>query len=118
MISVLQPREFGFGLKISEEQLKEVNKCREGKHYMDEEAAKSKQGSASKGALTRSPFVVEFNNGTQEQSYWDYEHMVLQLEDFVDCLKVLLPEYDSLFLFDHSCGHDRQREDRLNGKEC
>jgi hypothetical protein len=101
-------------LKISEEQLKEVNKYREGKHYMDEEAAKSKRGSASKGALTRSPFVVEFHYGAQEQGNWNYEHMVLQLEDCVDCLKVLLPEYDYLFLFDHSYGHDRQREDGLN----
>jgi hypothetical protein len=114
MISALQSCEFGFGLKISEEQLKEVSKYREGKHYMDKEAPKSKRGSTSKGALTRSPFVVEFNYGTQEQGYWNYEHMVLQLEDCVDCLKVLLPEYDYLFLFDHSCGHNRQRENGLN----
>ncbi len=26
---------------------------------------------------------------------------------------MLLPEYDYLFLFDHSCGHDRKREDGL-----
>ncbi|KAI2490891.1 hypothetical protein MHU86_23687 [Fragilaria crotonensis] len=41
--------------------------------------------------------------------------MVLQLEDCVDVLNVKYPqEYDFLFLFDHSCGHDRQREDGLN----
>ena len=40
--------------------------------------------------------------------------MVLQLDDCVDCLKCLHPEFDYLFLFDHSCGHDRQREDGLN----
>ena len=40
--------------------------------------------------------------------------MVLQLEDCVDCLKVLYPEIDFLFMLDHSCGHDRQREDGLN----
>ncbi len=43
-----------------------------------------------------------------------YEHMVLQLEDCVDCLKVLYPQHDFLFLLDHSCGHDRQRVDGLN----
>jgi hypothetical protein len=43
-----------------------------------------------------------------------YEHMVLQLEDCVDCLKVLYPEIDFLFMLDQSCGHDRQREDGLN----
>jgi hypothetical protein len=40
--------------------------------------------------------------------------MVLQLEDCMDCLKVLFPQCQYLFLFDHSCGHDRQREDGLN----
>ena len=40
--------------------------------------------------------------------------MVLQLEDCIDCLKLLYPHYDYLFLFDHSCGHDRQREDGLS----
>ena len=40
--------------------------------------------------------------------------MVLQLEDCVDILNVKYPQYDFLFLFDHSCGHDWQREDGLN----
>mmetsp|Transcript_8912 Transcript_8912/g.25093 ORF Transcript_8912/g.25093 Transcript_8912/m.25093 type:complete len:228 (-) Transcript_8912:166-849(-) len=42
--------------------------------------------------------------------------MVLQVEDCVDCLKVLFPEYDFLFLFDHSCGHDKGQTDGLNAK--
>jgi hypothetical protein len=40
--------------------------------------------------------------------------MVPQLEDCMDSLKVLAPQFDYLFLFDHSCGHDKQREDGLN----
>jgi len=40
--------------------------------------------------------------------------MVLQLEDCVKVLKVMYPQYNFLFLFDHSCGHDRQRDDGLN----
>ncbi len=40
--------------------------------------------------------------------------MVLKLEDCIDCVTMLHPEFDYLFLFDHSCGHDRQREDGLN----
>jgi hypothetical protein len=40
--------------------------------------------------------------------------MVLQLKDCVDALKVLYPQYQFLFLFDHSCGHNRQKEDGLN----
>ena len=45
--------------------------------------------------------------------------MVLHLEDCVDCVdcvKVLVPQFDYLFLFDHSCGHDKHREDGLNIK--
>ena len=40
--------------------------------------------------------------------------MVVQLEDCVDVLNVKYPQYDLVFLFAHSCGHDRQREDGLN----
>jgi hypothetical protein len=40
--------------------------------------------------------------------YWCYEHMVLQLEDYIDILQALHGElYEYVFLFDHSCGHDR-----------
>jgi hypothetical protein len=40
--------------------------------------------------------------------------MVIQLDNCVDCLKVLFPTYDFLFLLDHSSGHDKQKEDALN----
>jgi hypothetical protein len=42
--------------------------------------------------------------------------MVIQFEDCMDCLTTLYPEFDYLFLFDHSCGHDKQREDGLNAE--
>jgi len=40
--------------------------------------------------------------------------MVMQLEDCIDCLTVLYLHIDFVFLLDHSCGHDRQRDDGLN----
>jgi len=40
--------------------------------------------------------------------------MVLQLENFVDILQHIFPQYDYMFLFDHSSGHDKKREDGLN----
>ena len=40
--------------------------------------------------------------------------MVLQCEDAVNILKVMHPEFDFVFLFDHSAGHARQRPDGLN----
>jgi hypothetical protein len=39
--------------------------------------------------------------------------MLLHFEDVVDCLKVTYPQYDYLFMFDHSCGPDKQRENGL-----
>jgi hypothetical protein len=48
--------------------------------------------------------------------YWKYDHMVLQMEDCIDVVKVLWPNFDFLFLFDHSCGHDRCRPNGLNNK--
>jgi hypothetical protein len=43
-----------------------------------------------------------------------YSHiMVLQFEDCVDVVKLLYPEYDYMFLFYHSRGHDRKRPDGL-----
>jgi hypothetical protein len=42
--------------------------------------------------------------------------MVLQLEDCVDCLKELYPNFDFILLFDHSNGHDRMKPDGLNDR--
>jgi hypothetical protein len=39
--------------------------------------------------------------------------MVLQFEDCVDVRMVLYPKNEYMFLFDHSCGHDRKRPDGL-----
>jgi hypothetical protein len=40
--------------------------------------------------------------------------VVCQLDDCVDVLNVLFGEqYELLFLFDHSCGHDKKRTDGL-----
>ena len=114
MISAFQSREFGFGMEICEEDLRKINERRRGQKYVDETAAVSKKGTALKKDLKNSPFVVEFEYGANNEGYWSYEHMVLQLEDCVDCLQVLAPQFDYLFLFDHSCGHDKQREDGLN----
>jgi hypothetical protein len=81
---------------------------------LDEVAAKVKWGTSEKEDLPSSPFVFEFEYGASNEGYWCYGHMVLQLEDCVDCLKVLFPQFQYLFLFVHSCVHDRQREDGLN----
>ena len=116
MISAFQSQEFGFGLPVTNEQLQEVNAKRAGQKYKDERAAvETRKGTQGfKQPLTESPFVREFEYGANSDGYWTYQHMVLQLEDYVDVLNTLHPQYDFSFLFDHSCGHNRQKEDGLN----
>jgi hypothetical protein len=97
---------FQFGLEISDEDLKRINESRRGKHYLDEKAAKAEMGTGEKKDLLSRPFVVEFEYGANYEGYWCYEHLVLQLEDCVDCLKVISSQFKFLFMFDHSCGHD------------
>jgi hypothetical protein len=79
------------------------------------EAGECKDG--FKKPLTCSPFACTLKYGADSDGYWSYNHMVLQLKDCVDVLKDLYPEHDYLFLFDHSSGHDKQREDGLNVKK-
>ena len=40
--------------------------------------------------------------------------MVLQFEDCVDILQYMYPDFDFIFLFDHSNGHDRMQPNGLN----
>jgi hypothetical protein len=118
MISAFQSREFGFGLPVSNEALQQVNERRKNTKYHDHKAAVEvgyKEG--YKKPLTSSPFIRTFEYGADSEGYWNYNHMVLQLEDCVDVLKHLYPQYDFLFLFDHSSGHDKQRDDGLNAKK-
>jgi hypothetical protein len=40
--------------------------------------------------------------------------MCLQFKDYVDTIQANYPDYDSVWSFDHSCGHNRGREDELS----
>ena len=68
-----------------------------------------------KPSLNSSPFIKMFELGQNNEGYWTYNHMVLQLEDCIDCLQVVHPEFDYVFLFDHSSGHAKKRKDGLDG---
>ena len=117
MVSAFVSREFGFGLKLSEEELVRVNNFRrqpEHLQYLDEDAAKQRLGSIEKKDINESPFVKLFEYGANKDGYWNYEWMVIQTEDCIDVLQALYPQYDYVFMFDHSSGHDRQRSNGLN----
>lgn len=114
MISAFQSRKFGFGMEMTAEELQQVNDSRKGTHYWDAEAANEVQKSTVKKELTKSPFVRTLLIGANLEGYWNSFHMAVQLEDCIDCLKVLHPNLDYVFLFDHSQGHNRKRKDGLD----
>ena len=62
-----------------------------------------------KEELKESPFIKYFEFGMDNEGYWGCSHMVTQLEDCVDCVKVMYPQFDFIFLFDHSSGHSKKR---------
>lgn len=112
MISGFQSREFGFGMEVTGKEFCLVNEYCNEKKYCDEKAAKHVKGTEFKQLLnTNTPFVKEFEYRASNEGYRCYEHMVLQMEDCIDVMRVLKPDFDILFLFDHSRGHDTQQED-------
>ena len=114
MVSGFTCRELGFGYDVSPDILAIVNDMRLNKKYSDEEAACAIYGDATKKELTSSPFVQELEYGQNKEGYWTYDRMIIQLEDCVDVLKVLFPDFDFIILFDHSNGHDRLQTDGLS----
>ena len=114
MVSAMTSRAFGFGMDIKSEDMSEINMLRVNKKYADEEAATYLYGSSAKKALTESPFVRYLNYGQGKDGYWTYKHMVLQIEDCVDCMQFLYPHLDCRFELDHSSGHNAERIDGLS----
>ena len=114
MLSAFQSRETGFGAHINRIQLDEINDSRRGKNYVDIDAAMAVTGQAGKKDLKESPFVVSFELGANNEGYWTYNHMSIQFEDCVDCLQVLYPQFDFVFLFDHSQGHAKKLTNGLD----
>ena len=116
MLSAFVSREFGFGRVLTKEELDQVNAARQavGRNtYIDEQAAKEVLGTINKSDLKESPLVKYLYIGASNEGYWNSFHMSVQFEDVVDCLQVLYPEFEFVFLFDHSQGHARKRNGAL-----
>ena len=116
MLSAFVSREFGFGREMTEAELAKVNDTRRGPHrtYIDTQAATEILKCNEKPLLTESPFVKYLYIGAHNEGYWNSYHMSLQFEDVVDCLQVLYPSFDFVFLYDHSQGHSRKRNGALS----
>ncbi len=110
MISAFISRDTGLGLEIDAAMLRRINLQK----YADEYAANDILKAVEKEDLIESPFVKYFELRANNEGYWGYHHMVLQLEDCTDCLKVAYPDFDFVFLFDHSSGHSKKRHGGLD----
>jgi hypothetical protein len=108
MVSALQSCEIGFGISVSCIQLDEINEACCSQNYVNIDAAIAIHGHATKKDLKHSPFVVYFELGANNGGYWTYNHMAVQFKDCVHCLKVIYPQFDFAFLFDHSQGHAKK----------
>ena len=121
MISTFVSRSWGFlmnGNPLLAASLFRINELRlHATHikYVSTEAAVNLNGHTAKTPITNAqPFTRFFEYGADKEGYWNYEYMALQLEDIVDCLVVMFPAHDFVFLFDQSSGHGKQQSDGLN----
>ena len=98
-------RELGCGRTLTDNELVRINlERRIGKTYTDTQAATEILKTINKPLLTESPLVKYLFIGANNEGYRNSFHMSLQFEDVVDCLLVLYPEDELIYLFDHSQG--------------
>ena len=122
MISAFKSRDLGFGHPpFTEEEIIRINLYRQDKSYVDSEAAKELLGSDQKNdcplKVGDNPFIRHLLIGKYNDGYWTSAHMALQFENVVDCCVALYGDvYDFMYLFDHSCGHDRKPAGALDAK--
>jgi hypothetical protein len=92
-----------------------VNQQRnDGKKYSDEVAAKAVNGNPNKTALTSNPFASEFEYGVVVgHGYWDHNHMVLQMEDCLDVLRVLHMAWTCMI----TCFYSTTRQDMTSSDQ-
>ena len=53
-------------------------------------------GNPNKPILTENPLLRLLDHGQQKDRYWIYNHMVLQIEDIMDCMNVSFPDVSDL----------------------
>ena len=96
--------ELGFGLVLTEDKLKHVNKFRRLKY------------SGKKDDLKESPGFRTFEYGANFEGYWTTNEFVDQLQDVLDVFECLYPSYQVVLETDNSGPHTARAEDALSVK--
>ncbi len=65
----------------------------------------------------RLTLVRFFDLGFNEEGYWNYFHMALQIEDVFNVLSIKYPDFDFLLFRDQSSDHGKEMEGGLNAEE-
>jgi hypothetical protein len=60
------------------------------------------------------PTLAFSRTGVQHEGYWNNSCAKLQLEDVVDALSTIFPQFDLVFLFNQSSGHTKMRINSLH----
>jgi len=97
-------------MPMTKEQLDKVNEKRRGTYYKDKGAMERLRGTHLKKDLTSSPFIRSLEYGANLIGYWGYDNIIEQFEDCVDVIKVLYPEFESVWEFDQSSGHTKKKK--------
>lgn len=115
MFSSFCSHDVGYNFTLIEDQLSKVNNYREGKDYIDEEAAMEVTKKIQKQPLKHSPFERKFEYHINLDSYWNYQHNIIQFKDKTDMFKALFGKrFQFIVFFDHSSGHKKLRHNSLN----
>jgi hypothetical protein len=94
-----------------------INLSWRGQKLANEHVAKDVfNGAAEKKELKESLSVKHFELGANNEGCCRHNHVALQLEDCVDCLKVVHPEFDFVSLFDHSSERSKQQRGGLDAR--
>ena len=96
MLSMMQSREFGLGLGklLTPDILSIINGNRRGEAYISENDALVVHNDKMKKDITDDPLLRYFRAGVNRDGYWNNSHSKIQLEDAMDCLSVLFPNFD------------------------
>ena len=116
MILAFVSRMFGFGFRdITNEEWIVIYRMRLNTCYKDKKVAVEVLKTNKNKALTENPFVKYFKFGANKEGYCSYNHMVIQLEDCVDCTRgIFRYQYDVRFLLNHRSGHAKKRTNGLD----
>ena len=118
MVSAFVSRSFGMGLDLTENEMMRVNERRIsdewGEYISDKESIEVYGFNKKKKIKDTFTLVQFFDIGINEEGYWNYNHMALQVEDIFDVLSTKYIDFDFVFLMDQSSGHGRMRDGSLN----